>query len=257
MARSNQGNGNGGSVPASGTIAETVIDEAIGDADGASVNGEVLTFVAALGAKTYSIAWDDIPVANRIAYFTRQFKHVMQNETSASAGNTLAGMDVVPLTEGMSKDERLKAFADWREANADEWQAMLIVEADKRWDALLNGTITVSERGPRGDSVNKEYIALLDKGIKLKLSKEADPNGDKLKMPGNDTDIVTFANGATRTRPQMRMNFAAQPYDKDDPSLGTNEQVLRARAIEIVESRKLAAPKPQAASAGNPEALGL
>jgi hypothetical protein len=196
-----------------------------------------------------SALWNDIPLTSRVAYFIRGFKHAGQNEVSAQAGNKLASdLEVADK----SKVEKNTACEAWRKANPDGWNAMLKAELDKRWKALMEGTVSARDSGPR-DPIGQELMVLVDRAIRERLKNERDPNGDKIKFPTNDDDEIVFANGATRTRKQMRDNFKAAV---DAETGETNEAILRRQAEDIVAARNKAVKVEKPAGQG-PEALGL
>lgn len=197
-------------------------------------------------------AYDAFPLNTRITYFIRGLKHAVQNEPASSAGKELEARlyDDGILSDASTKADKAKALADWRAANEDEWNGMLYDQAMKRFNAALSGEVSV---GTRGDSVETEFYLLVDKAIRQRLKNEKDPQGNKIKLPTNDTDVVTFANGATRTRKQMRDNFAASPSGSDG---ATMRDLLMEQAAEIVAARKVKVEAPVETGAG-PDALGL
>jgi hypothetical protein len=198
--------------------------------------------------------WNSIPLENRIEYFMRGFKHAGQNETSAQAGNKLtADLEKERGKAFATKTEKNTALEAWRTANPQGWTDMLKAELDKRWTALTTGLVTSRETGPR-DPIGQELMVLVDRAIRERLKNERDPNGDKIKFPTNDEDEIVFANGATRTRKQMRDNFKAAI---DEATGKSNEEVLRAQAENIVAARNAATAKADKPVGQGPEALGL
>lgn len=199
------------------------------------------------------------PISSVVAYFVRGSKHAFQNEVASSAGKEVEA--ILGITKATPPKDKEAMLEDFREgttdpATADKWIELKQAQFDKRWNALINGEIEAGSRVAR-DEVEKKYVDLLDKGIKAKLKPEKDPEGNPIKLPTNDKDVITFANGMQRTRPQMRANFAASLSDRENPNSPTWGEVLRTEAEEQV-AREKAMVKPAAPVAANdPTALGL
>lgn len=197
--------------------------------------------------------FEDFPLNTRITYFIRGIKHAVQNEPASSAGKELEA-DLIEdgtLAKDATKDAKAKVLATWRADHEAEWNGMLYDQAMKRFDAALSGEVSI---GTRGDSVETEFYLLVDKAIRQRLKNEKDPAGNKIKLPTNDSDVVTFANGATRTRKQMRDNFAASPSGSDG---ATMRDLLMEQAAEIVAARKVKDVALVTTGEGSPDALGL
>lgn len=209
--------------------------------------------------ETYGMLLKQYPVSSVVAYFIRGAKHAFQNEVASSAGKEVEAL--LGITKDTSAKDKQSMLEDFREgttdpASADKWVELKQAQFMRRWNALINGEVEAGSRVAR-DEVEQKYIVLLDKGIRAKLKPEKDPEGNPIKLPSNDKDVITFANGMQRTRPQMRTNFAASLSDRDDPNSPTWGELLRTEAEEQV-AREKAMVKPAApVAANNPEALGL
>lgn len=155
----------------------------------------MVQFVVA--GQTFQELWDNIPLANRIAYFKRGVKHVLQNETQSFVGTTLAAELEIPDAE---KKEALKAY---REENRDDWNARMIAKASEHWDNILNGTVSADDR-TRVDPYIRILNELTDKEISSRFKGAKSPDGSALKPPTNDEATVTFANGQSFTRADLR-----------------------------------------------------
>lgn len=196
------------------------------------------------------------PMTSVVAYFIRGAKHAFQNEVASSAGKEVeAELGITKATSAKDKADMLEAFRT-NPDTADRWVELKQAQFDKRWTALLSGEVEAGSRTAR-DEVEKRYYELLDKGIKAKLKPEKDPEGNSLKLPTNDKDVITFANGMQRTRPQMRTNFANAMADPNDPDSISIGQLLREEAEAQIAREKTMVKPATPTAAGGPEALGL
>lgn len=159
------------------------------------VESNMIQFVVA--GTTFQEQWDKIPIANRIAMFKRGMKHVLQNETQSSVGTTLAAELSIPDAE---KKEALKAY---REENKDDWNARIVAKATEHWENLINGTVSADDR-TRVDPYIRILNELTDKEIASRFKGAKSPDGTPLKAPTNDEATVTFANGQSFTRADLR-----------------------------------------------------
>lgn len=184
----------------------------------------MIQFVVA--GTTFQEQWDKIPIANRIAYFKRGVKHVLQNETQSFVGTAVAAELKLSDTE---KKEGLKAY---REENRDDWNARIIEKATEHWENLINGTVSADDR-TRVDPYIRILNDLTDKEIASRFRGAKSPDGSALKPPTNDEATVTFANGQSFTRADLRNLVWNSP---------TGEE-LREKAAAAARALK-SAPKP-------------
>ena len=202
----------------------------------------LMTFMV-LGA-VFETNWDDIPFDNRVAMVRNRVKHKLGNEAYSGAISDVA--EEAGLTEGMSKEERSETLKAFRESDPERWSEAMIARATKLWDQIINGVVSEND-APRGDSVQTEYFKLVDKAVVVIFKGIKDQNGKAFKIPTNDTDVITFADGDTWSREELR-DFVIDSQGED----------LMAQAIAVVENRKVKAPaKPQAAQVTSAAALGL
>lgn len=193
----------------------------------------------------FSANWNDIPVGNRIAYFKRGVKHALQNEVAAGAGTRV----VKALNIGdLSRDAKSARLQVYREENADEWKSIIMEEAAKRWNELMNGDVSADDR-VRVDPYTRILNDLLDKEIRVRFRGAKGPDGKALSPPTNDTDTVVFANGDRRTRLQLRETILGQPIGEE---LQTN---ARAAADALKAGSKSVAAPVEPVS--DPAALGF
>jgi hypothetical protein len=212
--------------------------------NGLDVNPSVM-FTVGKSNSPFEARWDDIPLGNRIALFRRATKHVLNNEAAASAVKLAEGSDYANIgtLEGDAKKAALEA---WRTANAETWDSLLVSEAAKKWNMIMTGEMSADDR-IRVDPVEKAFLTLVDNAIKAKLSGVKDSEGKAIRMPSNDSDVITFGNGQTRSREQLRQSI------KD-----AQGEELMAKAREIVEMSKVAAPvAPPTDAVNDPAALGF
>lgn len=188
--------------------------------------GELNMVQFVVAGETFQAAWDSIPLANRIAYFKRGMKHVLQNETQSFVGTAIAAELKLSETE---KKEGLKAY---REANRDDWNARIVEKATEHWENLINGTVSADDR-TRVDPYVRILNDLTDKEITARFKGAKSPDGTPLKAPTNDEGTVTFSNGQTFTRADLRQKVWDSPMGDE----------LRAKAKIAAEAIK-SAPKP-------------
>lgn len=191
-----------------------------------AADSNMMQFVVA-GA-TFQELWDNIPLANRIAYFKRGVKHVLQNETNSFVGTAVAAE--LKLSDA-EKKEGLKAY---REENRDDWNARMIEKATEHWENLLNGTVSADDR-TRVDPYIRILNDLTDKEITSRFKGAKSPDGTPLKAPTNDEATVTFANGQSFTRADLRKLVLDSPMGAE----------LQAKAKTAADALK-SAPKPPA-----------
>jgi hypothetical protein len=203
----------------------------------------LLTFPV-MGGLILSANWNDIPFDNRVNGFRNRVKHGVGNETYTGAMNYVLD-DVLKVAKDTSKETRAENFKTWREANTDTWQGIFQEAAQKWWNerVMTPGGITETDR-PRTDPIEREYFTLLDKAIAEMFKGAKDADGKAFKVPTNDTDTVTFTDGESWSRAELRNAVAEQPGS--DGFDGTRGDELRAQAIDIVEAKKLKSATPTA-----------
>lgn len=205
-----------------------------------AADSNMIQFVVA--GTTFQELWDNIPLANRIAYFKRGVKHVLQNETQSFVGTGLAAELEIPDAE---KKEALKAY---REANRDDWNARIVAKATEHWENLLNGTVSADDR-TRVDPYIRILNELTDKEIASRFKGAKSPDGTALKAPTNDTDSVTFANGQSFTRAMLRDMVWKSP-------MGAELEGKARAAADALKSTPKAKPVP-AEAVSDLSALGF
>jgi len=208
----------------------------------ARTNGSVeledfpLTFTIA--GQLFETTWLQVPLSNKVAALKKVIKHKLSNESYASAISIPEIKSAAGLVDGMSADDRKEALRVYREANPEDWNAALLGEATKNWNLCLeDGGITESDRS-RGDSVESEYFKLLDRAIAAEFKGKKGQDGKALKVPTNETDVITFADGETWNRQELR-DFIAS----------TRHEELWQQAETIVASRKVEAKSPKPSEA--------
>jgi hypothetical protein len=203
-----------------------------------------LTFVVA--GQVFETTWLAVPLSNRVAALKKVVKHKLSNESYSSAISIPEVKKTAGLTDDMSSDDRKEALRVYREANPDDWSAALLGEATKNWNLVLEeGGISETDRS-RGDSVESEYFRLLDRAIAAEFKGKKGQDGKALKVPTNDTDFITFADGETWTRQELR-DFIAST--RREELWEQAEKNVAGRKVEA-KSKPTEAPVTSAADMG-------
>lgn len=209
----------------------------------ATVEPNILTWYV-LG-EPYAADWEQFPPENRVAMFKRAVKHALQNEVAASAAaQVTAELDIGKL----SRDEKQARLAAYREENPEDWKKIVIAKADERWNALLNGVISADDR-VRVDPYIRFLNEFTDKEIANRFKGAKSPDGKAIKPPTNDVDTVTFVNGATFTRAQLREKVLSDP-------VGDTIRANAEAAAAAMKSTPKSTPAP-VEPVSDPSALGF
>lgn len=208
-----------------------------------AVDSNVLTWYVM--GEPFVANWDDFPIDNRVAMFKRAVKHALQNEVAASAAAQVTSeLDIGKL----SREDKQARLALYREQNADAWKEIVLAEAAKRWDVLVNGVISADDR-VRVDPYTRFLNEFTDKEIASRFKGAKSPDGKAIKPPTNDTDSVTFANGATFTRAMLRDKVLSDP-------IGDTIRANARAAADAMKSTPKATPAP-VEPVSDPAALGF
>lgn len=202
----------------------------------------------------HSVDEGKLPEVTRNALLTRGFNHIMANETASIVASaiekSLAGTtdESKKAFEALSKEDRKAAFKAFRDGNSAQVTAWESEARDGAIADMLAGELGVRASGPRVDPVTAKVQSLARKEV-IDTLKGAD-----IKVPKKTEDVVTFADGTTRTMAQMVERRIARDGDR------LRKEAEKQIADEARRAAKSAADaKGKVASAGGAvaEALGL
>lgn len=184
-----------------------------------------------------------LPPATLIAFAQRGMAHFLGNEQASKLVGKI--VTAAELPDDADKTTRKAAIEAFRLSNADTVKAWMDEITAKAVEAMDAGTVGMSTRGPSVDPFTAECQKLAKDEVLSILR----ANG--IKVPKAD-EVITFANGDTRTWDQMLASRMA----KNGPAI---EKEARRRVADRAKKAE-EAKKRAAENAGNPkvaEDLGL
>lgn len=198
------------------------------------------------------------PQASIEALLSRGVAHLLGNEQSAKvstwkAKEALKALQAIPgnekavMPEGKAKADMVATYGPSDEAVAD-YLARLVSEAIAD---IYAGEIG-SGRGPALDPVEKELRSLIDTHIANTLAGAGIKFAKNRKLPTED-EVVSFANGTTRTLEEMRANTRKAHGDRF-------EREAQKRIADQAKKAAIAKQQAEALAKAGPadaEALGL
>lgn len=191
----------------------------------------------------YETPLSAIPFGNIVAIVSKALRHKVSNEAYAGALSDVG--DQAGITDSMSKDDKSAALKSFRESDDTKpiWEKAWLDRADTLWREVLEGELSADGRG---DSVQTEYAKLVDKAVRALFAGAKDAEGKALKPPTNDKESVTFGDGESWSRAELR------DFIKD-----TQGDELMTKAKAIVEARKVETPKAPTTPITTAASLGL
>lgn len=168
----------------------------------------------------FTIDTDKIPEASMIGLLRRGLAHLFGNEVASAA----------VTAEKNFKPTNGEAF------NRDEWRKQA---REAKYAEVMNGQLGTRTVGPRVDPVERKFAELVEKTAKVQMKQHG------YKWPKNEEAVITFGNGMTRTRQQLR-----------DAVVKNAGVKLRREAERLVAAEARLATKVADAGAFDPDQLG-